>query len=198
MKKGIIITIIVAMFGWAVYDYVSKSKDSKDFVESDEVEELEEGNDNSGTDEVVKKDTVGLNKGELAPNFELTTMDGETVKLTDFRGKRVMLNFWATWCGPCRAEMPDMQKFYEDEDVEILAVNLTASQSGEKEKIPKFTDEYGITFPILLDENSDVSTLYQIQPIPTSYLIDSEGRIHNKAFGALNYDLMVQEFNKMK
>ncbi len=140
---------------------------------------------------------VGLEKGNLAPDFELTTLDDETVKLSDFRGERVMLNFWASWCGPCRAEMPDMQQFYEDKDVIILAVNLTDTET-EMSDVTNFVDEYSLTFPILLDEETEVADLYRIQPIPTSYLIDSNGIIHNVAFGALNYELMVKEFEQMQ
>lgn len=107
------------------------------------------------------------------------TLDGETVKLSDFRGKQIMLNFWATWCPPCRAEMPDTQKFHE-------------------KNVPEFVEEFGVTFRVLMDEKTEVANLYQIQPIPTSYMIDSDGIIQNMAFGALDYELMVQEFEKMK
>src|SRR5699024_12022031 len=129
--------------------------------------------------------------------FELTTMDGETVKLSDYRGERVMLNFWASWCGPCRTEMPDMQKLYENEDAVILAVNLASTESSEKNAI-NFVNQFGLTFPILLDEENEVATLYQIQPIPTSYMIDSNGIIHNKALGALNYEQMLQQYEQME
>src|SRR5699024_7889902 len=101
MKKAIIIVVILGMFGWAIYDFVIKSDDDAELkVEADD------------EDSEVQ---VGLEKGNRAPDFELTTMDGEKVKLSDYRGERVMLNFWASWCGPCRTEMPDMQKLYENE-----------------------------------------------------------------------------------
>lgn len=181
MKKGILITIIVGMFAWAIYDFVIKEEQSEAPEESD-IEGLE----------------VGLSAGDIAPDFKLETMEGESVNLSDFRGKRIMLNFWATWCPPCRAEMPDMQRFYEDEDVVILAVNLISTKNETVDKVADFMDEFGITFDVLLDEDSTIAGLYQIQPIPTNYLIDSRGVIHNVAYGALNYDLMVQEFEKMQ
>ncbi|GAB3042840.1 redoxin domain-containing protein [Virgibacillus ainsalahensis] len=145
----------------------------------------------------VAAEETGLEIGNTAPDFELTTTDGETVKLSDFRGERVMLNFWATWCPPCKEELPAMQEFYEDKDVAILAINLTDTEINQKD-IPKMTDEFGLTFPILLDNQGEVSTLYRIKPIPTSYMIDSEGVIQYKAFGALDYELMVEEFEKME
>lgn len=193
MKKAIIITIVVGMFGWAIYDFVIKSE--KSMVPESSIEDK---NDEDENEKEVDQPVIGLERGDLAPDFELETLDGDTVRLSDFRGKRVMLNFWATWCPPCRAEMPDMQRFHEDKDVVILAVNLTDTPNESIEKVEDFIDEFGITFRALLDTETAVANLYQIQPIPTNYLIDSEGIIHNKAFGALNYDIMVQEFEKMQ
>lgn len=222
MKKAILIVIVVGMLGWAVYDFVISSDESDSSVteeadneevnsdtattsEKEEKEEDEVSDDNRAApaleddedDDTEASDEVGLDEGQIAPDFELTTLDGDTVKLSDYRGKRVMLNFWATWCPPCRVEMPDMQKFHDNKDIVILAVNLSETESNT-EKVQAFIDERDLTFPILLDEETVVADQYQIQPIPSSFLIDSDGRIHNKAFGALNYDMMVQEFEKMQ
>lgn len=195
MKKWILIVVVVGMLGYAVFDFWNSNKESADQFETvDEGQEMENENEsNAGTEEL----TIGLNVGNQAPDFELETLTGENVKLSDFRGKRVMINFWATWCPPCRAEMPDMEKFYHDKDVVVLAVNLTDTESSI-DGIEDFTEEYNLTFPILMDTNLDVATLYGIQPLPTSYLVDSNGIVSNMAFGALNYDLMVQEFEKME
>lgn len=195
MKKIIIVVVIVGMVGFAVFDFVNKSNNTA-IPETDQTENNVEESDQKG-DSVVRKKTEGLNVGNLAPDFELTTLEGDTVKLSDYRGDRVMLNFWATWCAPCRAEMPDMQKFHENTDIVILAVNLTKSKVGEAEKVPGFIDDFGITFNILMDVENDVAGLYQIQPIPTNYMINTNGVIHNMAYGALNYDLMIQEYEKM-
>lgn len=206
-KKWILAVIILAMLAWTVYDFGFKDKASstpddtstpseEKTTEASKSEDETEDEDNNEKDGKAMVE-VGLEKGNIAPDFELETLDGETVSLSDFRGKRVMLNFWATWCPPCRAEMPDMQKFHENKDVVILAVNLTGERDSRK-NVTEFVDDYGITFRILMDEDLSVSYLYQIQPIPTSYLIDSNGVIHNKAFGAINYELMVQEFEKMQ
>lgn len=185
MKRAIVIIILLGMVGWAVYDFI---KDSNNTAQT---EELSEGNESIEEDEVI-----GLEKGNVAPDFELKTLDGETVSLSDFRGEKVFLNFWATWCPPCRAEIPDMQKFHENTDVVILAVNLTDTESSKK-NVPKFMEEYGITFTVLLDEDSNVANLYDIQPIPTTYLIDSTGKIQNMAFGALTYESMIEGFEMM-
>src|SRR5690625_641701 len=195
LKKTILITLIVGMFSWAIYDFVSKSNDSA--LKANEYEVSEETSTTTSNTGMMDLDSIGLQVGDMATDFELATLDGDNLKLSKFRGQRVMLNFWATWCPPCRAEMPDMQKFHENKDIVILAVNLIGTESS-KENVVDFIEEFEISFPILLDTDMEISNLYRIQPIPTSYMIDSDGRIQYKAFGALNYELMVQEFEKMK
>ncbi|WP_010648804.1 peroxiredoxin family protein [Oceanobacillus massiliensis] len=197
MKKWILLVVVIGMVGWAVYDFLDSNK--KSAVHFENVEELQEV-EAEATDEGVEenqKPVIGLEVGNKAPDFQLDTLSGDSVKLSDFRGHRVMINFWATWCPPCRAEMPDMEKFHQDKDIVILAVNLTNSESTV-EDIENFADEYKLTFPVLMDSNLDVANLYAIQPIPTTYMVDSNGLISYKAYGAMNYDLMVQEFEKME
>jgi thiol-disulfide isomerase/thioredoxin len=193
VKKWIIIVVLVGMVGWAVFDFMQSEKKSAEQLEkTNDVQEVE-----SDASKETEEPVIGLNIGNKAPEIQLQTLTGDHVKLSDFRGNRVMINFWATWCPPCRAEMPDMEKFHQDKDVVILAVNLTDTEASI-EDIEKFSDEFQLTFPILLDKNLDAATMYMIQPIPTTYMVDSEGIIRYKAFGAMNYDLMVQEYEKME
>jgi len=192
MKKGILLVIVLGMLGWAIFDYISSSDDT---AGNDEMESASMPSET--TEEGTSSDEVGLEKGKLAPDFEVTTLDGEHVKLSDYRGERVMLNFWATWCPPCRAEMPDMQKVYEKENVTILAVNMIETESNE-EDVADFVKSYELTFPILIDENSNIMMDYRIQAYPTSYLIDSSGRIQFINLGAMNHDQMIQQFNRME
>lgn len=144
--------------------------------------------------EESKKDNVpGLGVGLKAPDFELKNLAGETVKLSDFEGKKVMLNFWATWCPPCKAEMPDMQKFYKEagDEIVILAVNIDTEND-----VAGFAKQMGVNFPILLDEKQRVSTTYQILSIPTTYFIDEKGIITYKHFSAMNVEMM-RKYNGM-
>ena len=186
MKKTILVVVITLMVSWTVFDLIN-SKEKTTNPEDTRIEET------------VGSEEIGLAIGDLAPDFELTTLEGKTVRLSDYRGQRVFINFWATWCPPCRAEMPDMQKLYEetDVDIEILAVNIIESEKSEKD-VTEFVKDFGLTFPILLDENTDVATTYQVQAYPTSYMIDSTGRIQFIAPGAMNHDFMLQEIEKMK
>lgn len=204
MKKAVLIAIIVGMFGWAVYDLAFQANDrsnsdaSKDEQgESRTVTEQRHETTGDQISENLMDATIGINVGNIAPDFQLQTLKGELVKLSDYRGQRVMVNFWATWCPPCRAEMPDIEKFHKNKDIAILAVNLTQSEPNI-EQVKDFVNVFNLTFPVLLDKESEVAITYGIRPIPTSFLIDSKGVIQYKAFGAMNYDLMVQEFEKME
>ncbi len=123
-------------------------------------------------------------QGFLAPDFELKTIEGETIKLSDLRGQAVLVNLWATWCPPCRAEMPAIEKVYndyKDEGFVVLAVNMTYQDTFAD--IAPFIDEYGLTFPILLDETSEVGTAYQLRSLPSSFFIDREGIIREVVIG---------------
>ncbi|EWG09761.1 TlpA disulfide reductase family protein [Cytobacillus firmus] len=142
---------------------------------------------------------IGLEKGSLAPDFELTDMEGNPVKLSDYRGKAVLLNFWASWCPPCRAEMPHMEKLYKkykDKKFDILAVNLTNTEKN-KGDAEKFVKELGLTFTIPMDVKGTVGADYNIMAYPTSYFIDSDGVIREKVLGALNEEYMEKEIKKL-
>lgn len=191
MKKTLLILLVVGMFGWTLYEFVISANSQDDMITSDDpVKEKTK-------EQPVESDEEGIQEGQLALDFELETLDGETVKLSDYRGQRVMLNFWATWCPPCRAEMPDMQKFQDNQDVQILAVNLTETEAG-RAQVENFMDELNLSMTVPMDEESAVSTDYSVMAYPTTYMIDSNGRIQSVMMGAINYDLMVQQFEMMQ
>ena len=119
--------------------------------------------------------------------FELSNLKGIKEKLSDYKGQVVFLNFWATWCGPCRSEMPSMENVYndlKDDGFVILAVDLGESRSI----VQDFADEYGLTFPIFLDETNAVGSMYNAQSIPTTYLIGRDGNIIGRAVGARSWE----------
>lgn len=130
--------------------------------------------------------------GFQAPDFELETLDGVTVKLSDLRGQAVIINLWATWCPPCRAEMPALQKVYEEhqERVEVLAVNAT--NQDDLDAVQEFTQSYELTFPILLDKNGIVAKSYQLRSLPTSYFVDPEGLIQKVVIGGPMSEALLQ------
>jgi peroxiredoxin len=123
-------------------------------------------------------------EGFLAPDFSLVSADGENFTLSEFRGQAVLVNLWATWCPPCRAEMPAMQKLYDeykDQGFVVLAVNM-AYQDNPLEVMP-FTQEYDLTFPILLEETGDVAKKYELRSLPSSFFIDRDGFIQEVVIG---------------
>ncbi|GBE57912.1 thiol-disulfide oxidoreductase ResA [bacterium BMS3Abin01] len=129
--------------------------------------------------------TPPLMEGDMAPDFTLQTLDGGQISLSDLRGKVVLVNIWATWCNPCREEMPYMERQYQnlkDQPFEILAVSQ--DRLGETEVEP-FVKEYGLTFPILLDPDKNVGGLFQSSKFPESFIIDKDGVIVERVVGQL-------------
>lgn len=142
---------------------------------------------------------IGLNEGKRAPEFELIDLNGKSVKLSDYNGKPVLLNFWATWCPPCKDEMPHMEKLYKKykkDGFEILAVNVTTSEKDPKH-VGQFVDEYKLTFPIPLDEKGTVFHEYAIIGYPTSFFIDSDGVIRRKVMGPVVEEELEKEILKL-
>jgi peroxiredoxin len=124
-----------------------------------------------------------LGKGVPAPSFSLPGLDGKNVSLADFKGKVVLLNIWATWCAPCIAEMPSMEKLYQElrgEDFELLAVSV--DESGA-EAVKPFMDKHKLGFPVLLDTIGEIKNLYQATGVPESFIIDKDGIIVEKIIG---------------
>lgn len=117
-------------------------------------------------------------EGETAPNFTLKATDGNNIRLNEYRGHVVMLNFWATWCGPCRQEMPHLNELYEAYDnlgFVVLGVNL----DEKKQRAHSLASELGVTYPTLFDHDKKVSQTYKVDAMPTTVLIDRDGTIRH-------------------
>ncbi len=126
----------------------------------------------------------GVNVGELAPDFTLVDLEGNQVTLSDFRGKTVFLNFWATWCPPCRAEMPEMEAVYQeykDKGVVVIGVDIMEAES----EVRQFVEQGGYSWTFVLDTSGEVAGNYEIAAIPTSFFIDREGVIQVVNIGAM-------------
>ena len=135
-------------------------------------------------------DDLPLEVDQPAPDFFLRTLNGRSVRLSDYRGKTVVLNFWASWCPPCRREMPDFQTLWEErgpsgpDDLVILAVNLLPEDTIAAAE--GFVDEFGLTFPILLDTSrGEVSRRYGVQALPATFFIDRDGIVRTTALGSV-------------
>lgn len=189
MKKNIGLLIVVLLVAVMIGTYVKQQIDKDREIETTSLgKEMDERK-------------VGLSNGDTPPDFTLTSLDGKNVTLSELRGKKVVLNFWATWCPPCKAEMPHMQNYYEQyakkDNVEIIAVNLTSEErdvtaDAKIDSVMTFRDSFELTFPILLDQDpkNSIGIAYQILTIPTTYFIDSKGYIQRAIKGPMNGEML--------
>lgn len=133
-----------------------------------------------------------------AANFSLTTTDGDTVRLADLRGKVVLLNFWATWCPPCKAEMPDLNTLHEtygaEQDFVVLAVNIEERPAV----VSAFAQQYKLSFPLLLDTEGTVSSqTYSVRSLPTSIVIDRNGVVRDRWVGQLSKSAILAKLKQV-
>lgn len=127
--------------------------------------------------------------GSRAPDFELQAASGETIRMSAYRGRPVMINFWATWCGPCRVEMPAIQNRFErhrENGLVVLAVNFDES----RETVLEFGKELGLTFPLLLDPGGEIQRRFLVRGYPTTFFIDEKGVITTEHIGAMTEGLL--------
>ncbi len=127
-------------------------------------------------------------EGYLAPGFTLPDLMGKPTSLSDFRGKVVLVNIWATWCGPCKREIPSLDRLYQlrkDKGFEIVAVSVDRTASS---KVASFVAQYQMSFPVLHDARGEVGNKYWARAIPSSFLLDRQGVIRWKVAGAIQWD----------
>jgi peroxiredoxin len=130
---------------------------------------------------------TGVNKGNLASGFTLEALDGTEVSLGEYRGNVVLVNFWGTWCPPCRAEIPDIEKAYQarqDDGFVVLGVNV----EEPRESVAPFVEAMGMTYPVLLDEGGQVLKMYRAIGLPMSVILDQDGVIQVRHVGVLTLE----------
>jgi peroxiredoxin len=128
-------------------------------------------------------------EGEVAPDFNLRDVNGKVVSLSDFRGQTIVLNFWATWCAPCRREFPEFVEAYErnkDKGLIIVGVNLRENAGS----VRKFADQFGARFPVLLDIDGSVASQYRLIGLPVTWFIDSQGVVRSQVIGPVTPGLL--------
>ncbi len=140
---------------------------------------------------------VGPKVGNQAPDFNLKSLDGKSVRLSDFRGKPVLVNFWATWCPPCREEMPTLEKAYQkyrDQGVVFLGID----KQEDAETVRKFVSQNGYSWTFLLDSDDQVGRSYYVSAIPTSFFIDRQGIVRDIYLGSMNPALLDAKLAKIQ
>ena len=176
-KTLVIVLALVLLLGaaYAGYSFLSKGN-SPDRL-------AQQGGSSSSVEEAEKV---------KAPGFMVYDKDGREVLFSDFEGKPVVLNFWASWCGPCKHEMPAFEEAYKEfgEDVHFVMVNATDGQRETAEKALSFIEEQGYTFPVYLDSDYDANMTYGIRGLPTTYFIDKDGYALAMAQSAIDGDIL--------
>ncbi len=159
----------------------------------------QDGSDGSGRESGQSQDDEnGGGSGADTVDFALTDQHGTQHSISDYRGKVIFLNFWATWCSPCRMEMPDIQELYQEyegmgEEAEVVFLSVATpgiGGEGTREEVIRFMEENGYTYPVLMDETGEVSAMFGISAYPTTYMIDREGKVYGYVSGTLSRENM--------
>ena len=183
MKKKLLSLLFAAIFALSLTSCNGEEVETTESVTEAVTNDTTEHTHYEGEGEVIS---------EAAPDFTVYDKAGNAVKLSDMKGMPVVLNFWASWCPPCKSEMPDFNEIAKEYEgkVTFMMVNLTDGQSETQESAQSFIDSMGYTFPVYFDLNSDAAYVYGIQSIPTTFFIDADGNLIAYASGAIDGDTL--------
>jgi len=195
-KKLILIIAVFVLFmcGAAfLYNKLGKNVDRQQLITHDESAGDNEASEQSSLDDEARSASGSDNNQAdeekmLAPDFTVYDIEGNVVHLSDYMGKPIVLNFWASWCGPCKSEMPEFEEKYKElgEEVQFLMVNMTDGSRETVDVASEFINAQGYTFPVLYDTDVNAAYLYSVYSLPTTYFIDKDGYIVAYAAGAID------------
>lgn len=191
MKNKITLLIIIFVFilliggSYVLYNYLSPN------ISSDKITTNEESQ---------KENDASQQEKESAPDFTVYDKNDKEVNLSDFRGKPTIVNFWASWCGPCKMEMPDFEEKYRalGNEINFLMVNMTDGSRETVKIASNFIKKEDYTFPVYFDTKSDAAIAYSVYSLPTTYFIDSDGYIVAQSTGAINSETLQKGIDMIK
>ncbi len=191
MKNKITLLIIIFVFilliggSYVLYNYLSPN------ISSDKITTNEESQ---------KENDASQQEKESAPDFTVYDKNNKEVNLSDFRGKPTIVNFWASWCGPCKMEMPDFEEKYRalGNEINFLMVNMTDGSRETVKIASNFIKKEDYTFPVYFDTKSDAAIAYSVYSLPTTYFIDSDGYVVAQSTGAINSETLQKGIDMIK
>lgn len=191
MKKGsfwVLALVLVVLIGGAYMLYSRLSVDARPDNLSAQTPTETESQMPQGSDAPAETEPSKVE----APDFTVENADGEEVKLSDYVGKPIVLNFWASWCSPCKSEMPEFNEAWEelDGEVQFLMVNMTDGARETVDTAKEYVEGQGFSFPVFFDTGSEAAMAYSAYSLPTTYFIDAEGYVVARAVGAIDRDTL--------